>query len=671
MEHNLTPCLTETLLLPDCQRNDNDDNNGIASSAPATPSSPSDEDHYNDDDDHHSASASVVAEFDQLLKRSKATIRKTMALTFFAVCGRAIWSPTVLPIWIVLVWPHHHQLEWVGYTTAVMGFSQAGASLLTQIILKQGNYEKPILKILLKVASLVGLVALGISLCGLLFFWKDENPNLSFLLAAIASFGILWGISDPVLPLVFEEAVEWEGNKQEGWYKRCSNVMRAANCSGTLITFICFGMVGNKWTIEACSLALMIGMGFTLPVVGLLWSLRIIGFRLDGDDEENYEHQASLEVNNAAEEDQVSNNGGNHDDFYDYFHFDRKDCSFLGLEEDGGPNADVGSQLHGTNQHQELDSDSVIMYCVSTKKLYIPILVNLADCLSSFASGLSIRYFPVFFARQLHLSPVCVQFLYLAVPLGQWISPLITKRLTRIIGPCRASIALQWLFVLSMASMVGSYWRSLPWWVFCMLFCVHGSLTNSTSALSKSLVYNNAPVGGEDADRYYWWWSGATGRIQMLLWSTGAAVGGYGAGRWGIISLFMVTVAMQLSATLPWLVLLLVNPSIDDYEESEDENEENGRQSGSVNDLPFIDCVGDEKSRPTDGLDHQSGLLDSQGGLCSSPENTCGTSMISTSTTTLDEVGQRSNPNTNMMSQEDNINESRDSSLSSNSSFIV
>jgi len=171
---------------------------------------------------------------------------------------------------------------------------------------------------------------------------------------------------------------------------------------------------------------------------------------------------------------------------------------------------------------------------------------------------MSIFYLPVFLVRRLNLDPISIQFLYLVIPLGQWLSPVIAKALANLIGPCRACISMQGTYILFMLSMIVCHLKGYPIWIICALFVFHGSLMNSTSTLSRSMISQYVPV--EDQHK----WGGVAESILMLLWSCAGVTGGMIVGKWGLLVVFFVTVALQFLATLPLAILsCLLDPRLD------------------------------------------------------------------------------------------------------------
>ncbi|MGK3740860.1 MAG: MFS family permease [Bacillariaceae sp.] len=561
--------LSEPLLLPVSDDNDNDDENHrnssfgehdeefVAVSSPPT-SSP--------------IPSSSMSEYStEIIQYAKRNIRRTLALTFFTFTSRSVWSQSLLSIYVILVWKDHP--EYVGYVLATMGMIQMLSSALIRCVTRRfdiSSYNKCRRFLLLILASLIGVSAMTLSLYAITM----ERSRFDLFLLANGLWGMSWGVSESILPIVFAEAVAVNtsnnNNKTtDSTYKMCSILVRLGIIVGSLLTLIVFERLGNQWNIENCVTVMLIGMGCNLPVVFLLCSLKTIPF----DD---------AEVEESVEEDEEQQQ------YYDAFSIAYESALLLSDEEimdenyivegsledrlfipeEDGEGVDNNYHVLGesddssdspVNEETETEDRKSCQSICCSNRIRVPILIHLADILSSFAGGMSIWYFPVFLFQRLQLEPVTIQFLYLIIPLGQWLSPYLAKLLSRVIGPCRACISMQGTYILFMISMITCHMKGYPIWIICTLYVLHGSLMNSTSTLSRSMILQYVPT--EDQHK----WGNIAESIQMLLWSCAGVTGGIIVGKMGLLVVFFVTVALQFLATLPLAILYcLLDPRLDD-----------------------------------------------------------------------------------------------------------
>ena len=70
----------------------------------------------------------------------------------------------------------------------------------------------------------------------------------------------------------------------------------------------------------------------------------------------------------------------------------------------------------------------------------VPVIIACSDLISGLASGMSIRFFPIFFLDNLSMSPITVQLQYLVSPLIiVWLSKR-AQRLSKRLGRCQTTV---------------------------------------------------------------------------------------------------------------------------------------------------------------------------------------------------------------------------------------
>jgi MFS family permease len=452
-------------------------------------------------------------------------VSRIIMFSWFAFTGRSMWGQSVLSVFVFLLKRNHP--ECVGIVTGVMGVSQVLASLPPATFCRSRRDRR------LKLASLVGIAAVATTFLAL---WQLDY---SWLLGASILWGIMWGISDAALNDLFMDSIPT--SRRSHYYKRASSVIRLGNLTGPLVAIVIFRYMGEEqWSLRGCSLVMMVGLAICLPGLGILCSLR----------EEPEQHDPPPEVH-----------------CQDYNHQDTNSTT----------NDLLGQARESAIRQQEarLASDVDPMESVSNQichckpNIAIPTLVTIADALSEIASGLSLRYFPIFFVDQLRLSPVQVQVLQMVTPFGSAILKKFARSLARRYGPSRVSAVFQWMFVLLLVSMVIFYKQGRPVLLVCTLYIFHASMMNSTSALSRSIVSDAVPK--EDMGKW-----NALEPLHMLLWSGSAILGGILVYFYGVLLNFYVSAGLQLLASLPLLALFTSDASEERGAESESRDSTQG-----------------------------------------------------------------------------------------------
>ncbi|KAJ1622904.1 hypothetical protein T492DRAFT_618225, partial [Pavlovales sp. CCMP2436] len=194
------------------------------------------------------------------------------------------------------------------------------------------------------------------------------------------------------------------------------------------------------------------------------------------------------------------------------------------------------AQPHPVRRHK-LRPDST---CCGGRLLLVPSLVLLYDVIGALASGMSICFFPIFFLRELRLSPVAVCAISLAaslaVVLGGGVAVALAKRLGRVPAVAVLRLGGCACFLLMTA-------RTL---LILVAYLLRTTLMNCTGGVTKSILHDLVPP--DQRARY-----AAVDTISTGTWAGSAALGGFLIDRYGIAATFHVTAVAQAVALFPLL----------------------------------------------------------------------------------------------------------------------
>jgi hypothetical protein len=438
-----------------------------------------------------------------------------LAATWFGFTGRGIWNQSVLPLLIYLLYPQ--ELERVGYVTAAMGGSQVLGSLFTQYCVS------PIWKRheLLQFASLTGFLSLGILSDAILF-----QVDWWWLLGGLVAWGFMWGITDITMPSLFADSLPLR--EETLYYTRASRLIRSSNTLGPVLVFVLFRFIlGDEWTVHNCSIVVAVGLAFCLPMVFLLCCLHEL------DDEEGLPEE--IQVHDISQSDES--------------------CGSVDKVEHGGnvtEETEAITALLDSSARSELESQAGGACCSQNKT--VPPLIIASYILSGVASGISIRYFPVFFVKEMGLNPTFVQALYMIAPLGQALVKYSSQNMAGCCGASCVAVALQWAFVGILLAMTYSYQQGMSVWIVSAAYLGQTFLMNSSTALTQSILWST--VSEKPAQKSF-----ISEMFQLLFWSVGAAVGGYLVRTKGLLVAFEATAVLQLVASIPIMLLCCMGPS--------------------------------------------------------------------------------------------------------------
>ncbi|KAI2506479.1 major facilitator superfamily-like protein [Fragilaria crotonensis] len=420
-------------------------------------------------------------------------IRLTLMYTLIVFAGRSLWSQSVLSTFVYLL--QNKDPKAVGVISAAMGLTQLFVSFPAGIFVDRYRRDY-----LLKVATVVGLVAIGLTYTAVL-----AKHSFHWLIGALSVWGVFWGISDTSLSALFADSIP-DGQRSKYFTQR-SILVKVGNMTGPVSALILFAFLGNEWTTQDCAIVMAFGNAICIPAVLLLACL--------SDDNLGVGEKAS----DAETEPLSSNETSMHDD------------SVL------------------SNDEEQDEEQPHRVWCLLPEHRITPVLICTADVISGLGLGMSIRYFPIFFLENLKLSPILVQVLYILSPMGQAILMHFGQELSMSIGRCRTTVLFKWIGVGFMFGMIAAFHWNLPHWLVCAFFVLRTSFVNATSALTKSVLMDSVPK----QERGKW---SSLESVNMFGWSGSAILGGILVGSKGLLFNFIVTASIQLIATLPVLALI-------------------------------------------------------------------------------------------------------------------
>ena len=434
-----------------------------------------------------------------------------LAYTAFAFAGRSIWSQSVLSAFVFLMRGEDYRA--VGSITAVMGLAQLVTSFPSGFLADRYRRDT-----LLRTASFVALLAIAATL------YAIYTNDLNALVVGLAVWGTYWGIANTALTAIFADSVP--SGQRAKYFTQRSLLVTLGNAFGPVVSLVLFAALGDKWGIKDCAFVMAVGQFICLPAVVLLC------FMSDDHTQKHQDEGTSSLTRDITTDD---------DD-----------------DDDGSIESDLSVP---TGQAFE----SIQRNCDDTQPPYsfwrflcsrrIAVLIATGDMVSGLASGMSIRYFPIFFAENLGMSPVMVQVLYALTPLFLACTMKLAQIASVRFGRCRVSVLFKWTGVFLMWTLAIVYRQDVPRWLVCTIYILRTAFMNSTSALTRSVLMDHVPP----SERARW---AALESFNMFSWSGSAALGGYLVGTIGMVPLFCTTAAIQFLATFP-LVFLSTDKTVD------------------------------------------------------------------------------------------------------------
>jgi predicted MFS family arabinose efflux permease len=192
--------------------------------------------------------------------------------------------------------------------------------------------------------------------------------------------------------------------------------------------------------------------------------------------------------------------------------------------------------------------------CLKTQ--HVPYLILCFDTISGIASGMSVRFFPLFFQQEINYTPIEIQVVYavsfLMTAIATWISVKLAKKIGRIQTTLAVPyIGLIFMMLLIIGKNIG-WWTSQFKWLIGGLFIIRTALMNATSSISKSVVDDYV----SSTKRGCW---NSLEFIFIVGWSGSAVLGGLLIGSAGYQNTLTITLFLQfVSVSLYFFLIPLV-----------------------------------------------------------------------------------------------------------------
>ena len=208
-----------------------------------------------------------------------------------------------------------------------------------------------------------------------------------------------------------------------------------------------------------------------------------------------------------------------------------------------------------------------------------------SDVVIALASGMTIKFFPLFFKNDCHLTPRGVQVIYFLNPLIIALFSNICQPIAKRFGRIGTILLVQGMGVTSLLAMILTYHLGLAHWLTISLYLLRTGLMNSTYPMRESILMDYVPK--ETRARWK-----SLDSITSFGWCGSAALGGYLGDRYGYSFTFIITAIMQGISTamvIPlWPIVAM--------EKKENEDSENASAEGEEGEVKVDD--GDELATP-------------------------------------------------------------------------
>lgn len=434
-----------------------------------------------------------------------------LAHGFLAALARSIWGGDILSAYIFLA---HGTARDVGVASGVRGLSQLALAPL-------GGWLADALP--RGVALRLGC---GLALCGSgALAYAVATRSMPALLVAMLLWGAHFAAAVPASDALFADSVD--AGERSRWFTRRYQLTQLAGAAGPLLWAALLAYAGNEWRAGACAVVLLVGCAMAAPASLLLLCARDV-------------RASQLPPPPPP----VARRGGE-------VHAPKP-----GRAMPPPPAAEARLELHApllaaapasapaTRARTACAELRAQGTCCSGRLLLVPCAVLCYDVLSALASGLSVRFLPLWLLQDMHLAPVAVGLLSAAVMAGIAAAGGGAQRLGVALGRADATAACRAAGVLAFVGMAAGSQLLAPAPLVLACYYARMLLVNCAFGLTKSIIHDCVPP--PQRARY-----AAIDTVNQATWAGSAAAGGLIFDRWGACAAFYATAAAQMLALAP------------------------------------------------------------------------------------------------------------------------
>ena len=339
----------------------------------------------------------------------------------------------------------------------------------------------------LRMGAAVGLVAVASIWVGL-FLVPGGNREFWAIGAGLAMWGAFRGVTLAPMDALFADSVVSKDRPRLMTLRYIATILGAS--LGPLLSFALFMALGDTWTAAELRKVIAVGTALSLVSFGILFTFR---------DEYAVQEAGAATADGSAAAAAV---------------------------------AAVAPEKADTPTNQ-----TIRRLCFT------------ADVIGGIASGMTIRFFPLFFKNEVGLSPGQTNTVTIATTLVMAMTSLSLQRLSQRAGRMPVIVASKILGISLLFIMAG--FRSL--WTekvgITLIYIVRTAAMNATTPLHKSILMDATPRSRRGR------WSAADS-ITAFGWSGSALLGGVLLDEHGYGSTFYITAGMQAMGCLPLVGLL-------------------------------------------------------------------------------------------------------------------
>ncbi|CAB9511238.1 expressed unknown protein [Seminavis robusta] len=437
----------------------------------------------------------------------------------------SLWSGTVIAAYLKKLGHSHN--SWVGNVEAANGLAGLLSALPVGYLADKCGRD-----VVLRWGG--GLLCLTAVLHAVLLEWigtdddESSRPHVEIFMGCIMA---LWGIGGGIVmgpsQALFADSVPT--GKRSEYFTYLFVCFEVASCLGPLVSIGLFQKLGDDWDLY--DLRIIIYVGLALEILnGFLMMFFDDSKALDEPDElQNNEQQQPL----LLEEERTTD------------------------EEQPTPQSTSSS-----------DNNNNINNTLKRRQAWIPYILFAHSLVFALGSGMTVKFFPLFFKDQVGMSPTQVQIVYLIVPLTLAACSGLGQQLAKRLGRVPTGLLFKSLGVVGLFSMVVfKEYLDQHALLLVPIYVARTALMNASFPLEESILMDFVPK----QERARW---KSLESISIFGWCGSAALGGWASDHAhdDYTYTFLITACIQVVGIFIWAILLPLVPIHEGEQQSQQQS---------------------------------------------------------------------------------------------------
>eukprot|EP00038_Savillea_parva_P002858 m.118401 g.118401 ORF g.118401 m.118401 type:complete len:499 (+) comp10978_c0_seq1:50-1546(+) len=295
----------------------------------------------------------------------------------------------------------------------------------------------------------------------------------SWALPTLAGCMVIWGVSGGIVsgPVQALYADSIPHGERSEWYTYLFAAWLISSAIGPAITVVLFHVYGNGWTLKELRTVMLVGLA--LEVVGSIPSFFL---------SDKYALGSENELADDADADHVNDS--------DDGTTDKLDADTHDTRGETGPPTESTSLLP-----LPLEAPGQSRRDCITKE-HIPYIMFVSGLITALGSGMTVKFFPLFFKNELKFSPAEVQTIYVVTPLAIAAFSGVGTKLASCIGRVETILAVSAVGLGCLLTMALTYDLMLEGTArlgVVAIYVIRTGLMNCTYPLNESILMDAVP----------------------------------------------------------------------------------------------------------------------------------------------------------------------------------